>query len=486
MTSSIDRIDLTQCQFPSAKLLFIGDVMLDQYWTGNTQRISPEAPVPVINIQHNQERLGGAANAALNARTLGAKVSIAGILGKDSNGEIVKRLLDDAGITQKHHESLDEKTITKLRIISQNQQMIRADFETPFSQANSESITDALITQLDTYQAIVLSDYNKGTLANCERIIQRAKTLDIPVIVDPKGTDFSRYHGATLLTPNLSEFEAIVGKCQDKETLIDKAQALIQTLDLEALLVTLSENGMMLCRKDGGNHHYNALAREVFDVTGAGDTVIATLATAIAAGIELEKATALANTAASIVVGRLGAAQVSLLDLQVALDQHQHSHEAIMDEDELLAVVNFEKSLGKKIVFTNGCFDILHKGHTAYLSEAKALGDRLIVAVNDDDSIRRLKGNDRPINPLEDRMSLLASLASVDFVVPFSKNTPCDLLTKLKPDILVKGGDYTLDEVVGGDIVLANQGQINVLSLQQGRSTTQIIDTIIKRHQDID
>lgn len=486
MTTFIDKIDLTKCQFQSSRLLFIGDLMLDQYWTGSTKRISPEAPVPIINIQHNQEGLGGAANAALNARTLGAQVSIAGIIGTDSNGDVIKRLLNQSGIEQKHLESPLEKTITKLRIISQNQQMIRADFESPFSQESAEQLTDKIIHSIDDYQAIVLSDYNKGTLAQCQNIIQKARANNIPVIVDPKGTDFSRYKGATIITPNLSEFEAIVGHCDNKETVIEKAQGLIKELDLDALLVTLSENGMMLCNKEGKYQHYNALAREVFDVTGAGDTVIATLATAIAADLNLEQSVALANTAASIVVSRLGASQVSLLDLKVALDQHQHSHESIMDIEELMAVINFEKSLGKKIVFTNGCFDILHKGHTAYLQEARALGDRLIVAVNDDDSIRRLKGNDRPINPVEDRMSLLASLASVDFVVPFSDDTPCDLLTKLKPDILVKGGDYTLDEVVGGDIVLANQGQIKVLSLQQGRSTTQTIDTIIKRHQDTD
>ncbi len=475
-------IDPQALDFRQARLLVIGDLMLDQYWLGDTHRISPEAPVPVIQVNHQQERLGGAANAALNVKTLGAKVSIAGIVGKDVQGKKLCALIEKADIDNACLQSDGDQTITKLRIISQNQQMVRADFETAFDEVGIKKLTENAIEMIAQHDAIILSDYNKGTLTHCQRIIQAAKETNTPVIVDPKGHDFTRYKDACILTPNLKEFEAIVGVCHSREVLIDKAQGLINALNLKALLITLSENGMALCLANGEYHHFNSLAKEVFDVTGAGDTVIATLATGIASGLPVEQAVSLANTAASIVVSRLGASQVTCLDLKVALDSHTPANRAILDIAQLQAQINFEKSMGKKIVFTNGCFDILHKGHTAYLQEAKALGDRLIVAVNDDKSIKRLKGETRPVNGLEDRMSLLASLAAVDFVIPFTHDTPCDLLDCLKPDILVKGGDYAIEEVVGIDIVQAYGGEVKVLSLQKGRSTTQIIDTIIHSH----
>lgn len=477
--NTVDALD-----FRSLNLLFVGDLMLDQYWQGATGRISPEAPVPVVHVNSQQARPGGAANAALNAKTLDANVSLAGIFGQDEPGNTLTHLIDEAHINNLSIRSDRDQTITKLRILSQNQQMIRADFEAPFSDCSIQELTKQVVDNLAQHDLLVLSDYNKGALSECQMLIQQAKKIGKPVIVDPKGNDFSKYKGATLLTPNLSEFEAVVGPCSDSADILEKAQGMINTLSLEALLITLSENGMLLIDANGEHHHFNALAKEVYDVTGAGDTVIATLACAMAKGSSLKEAAFLANSAASIVVGKLGASQISCLDLKSALSNHRPVTPIFSDIDALRDVLAFEKQLGKRIIFTNGCFDILHKGHTAYLREAKALGDRLVVAINDDESIKRLKGDKRPVNALEDRMSLLASLSSVDYVIPFSGDTPTDLIKLLEPNVLAKGGDYGIEEVVGADIVQSYGGDVKVLSLQQGRSTTTIIDTIIRSHGD--
>ena len=467
-----------QLDFRGTRVLVIGDLMLDQYWLGDTSRISPEAPVPVVKITGSETRFGGAANAALNSHSLGADVTVAGILGNDTNGKTLKNLLAENKIHDLTLTSDKCQTISKLRMISRNQQVVRADFEEPFSPEAIQHITSLCQKSLANYDIVLLSDYNKGTLDNCAEIIQTAKKHNIKVVIDPKGNDFSKYKGAYLLTPNMAEFETIMGRCISEQDMFAKVNHLINQLELEALLLTRSEKGMTLFKADGSHHHFNAKAHEVYDVTGAGDTVIATLATAIAKGIELDDAVMLSNTAAGIAVGRMGAATVSPLELKLALETAGSRPTGITTPEQLKALTDFEKSLGKKIVFTNGCFDILHSGHAQYLLEAGALGDRLIVAINGDESVKRLKGDDRPINTIDDRMAVISSLKSVDWVVSFDTDTPEDLLRLIQPDIVVKGGDYTVDEVVGADIVKSYGGEVKVLSLQQGVSTTNIIDSI--------
>lgn len=471
-------IAMNQLDFRGASILVVGDLMLDQYWLGDTSRISPEAPVPVVKISSSEDRLGGAANAALNARALGANVALAGIVGDDGNGLMLKKLVKEHSIQDLSFSSKDAKTISKLRMISRSQQMLRADFEEPFNDADVNDLTRDTIEQLENFDILILSDYNKGSLSQCEKLIAKAKSLNIKVIVDPKGNDFNPYKGAYILTPNLSEFETIVGKCKDEQDMFNKADQLIKDLDLHALLLTRSEQGMTLFMADGSHHHFNAQAKEVFDVTGAGDTVIACLSTALAKNLDLPDAVQLANIAASISVGRMGAASVTPLELKLAIEHSNAQPTGITDIDQLKALVSFEQSLGKKIVFTNGCFDILHSGHVQYLTEAGHLGDRLIVAINDDASVKRLKGEERPVNTVADRMAVLCGLKPVDWVISFDDDTPESLLHDLKPDVLVKGGDYGIDEVVGSDIVNAYGGEVKVLSLQEGVSTTNIIDSI--------
>ncbi len=464
--------------FRQAKILVAGDVMIDQYWLGDASRISPEAPVPVVKIEGDDFRLGGAANAALNCASLGSQVSLAGIIGHDDDGEMYQTLLAENNIQSLHASCKEASTIKKLRIISRSQQVLRADFEAPFSVAAQQQVTDNILGAVAQQDVILLSDYAKGCLIDCPRIIQQANAANVPVIIDPKGDDYSKYTGAFLLTPNMQEFELVVGTCADEQDLFQKAQQLIDALSLQALLLTRSEKGMTLFLQDGKHHHFNAEAKEVFDVTGAGDTVIATLASAMAAEHAISDAATLANTAASVVVGKMGTVAITPLDLKVALEQKSFSHSGIMTLDSLSKAVAFEKQLGKKIVFTNGCFDILHAGHVQYLQEAAALGDRLIVAVNSDASVKRLKGEERPINTVHDRMAVLSSLGAIDWVIDFEEDTPENLLKTLLPDILVKGGDYDIDGVVGGDIIIGHGGKVAVLSLQEGVSTTLIIDSI--------
>lgn len=471
--SMIDPID-----FSNTRILVVGDLMLDQYWLGDSNRISPEAPVPVVRINSSENRLGGAANAAINVRSLGSNVALGGIIGQDDNGRIVKNLLRQHKIEDLVFESVDAQTITKLRLMSRNQQMLRADFEQTFNDIAVFEANSLFLPQLADFSIVLLSDYNKGTLAQCQKIIQEAKKVGTKVIVDPKGTDFSRYKGAYLLTPNTQEFEAIVGKSSNEEELATKAFGLIEQLNIQALLLTRSEKGMSLFLANGEQYHLPAIAREVFDVTGAGDTVIATMACAIAADIPLAKSIQLANTAASIVVGRMGAASVTPIELQLALEQQNNQPTGIMSLEQLKAIVALEKQQGKTTVFTNGCFDILHAGHIQYLNEAGGLGNRLIVAVNSDASVKRLKGPTRPINNTQDRMAVLASLKAVDWVIEFDEDTPESLLKQLQPDILVKGGDYSIDQVVGAEIVQSYGGDVKVLSLQEGLSTTKIIESI--------
>ncbi|MDX1497442.1 MAG: bifunctional D-glycero-beta-D-manno-heptose-7-phosphate kinase/D-glycero-beta-D-manno-heptose 1-phosphate adenylyltransferase HldE [Salinisphaeraceae bacterium] len=468
-------------------MLVVGDVMLDRYWHGDTGRISPEAPVPVVRINGIEERVGGAANVALNLAALEANALLLGVTGKDEHARRLGELLKDANVDCRFEESPSHPTITKLRVISRNQQLIRLDFEEPLNVENAfnpDSFMARYKEALESTKVVILSDYAKGTLSTTPDLIRVAREAGCHVLVDPKGSDFSQYKGASLLTPNLSEFEAVVGACADEAELVERAEKLRADLQLDALLVTRSEQGMTLVQPDQAALHLPTEAREVFDVTGAGDTVIALLGAGLGAGLDFAKSAALANLGAGVVVGKLGTATVSLSELRRAARARHQDERGIMDEDTLLEHIQDAHAHGETVVMTNGCFDILHPGHVRYLQAARELGDWLIVAVNSDDSVQRLKGPSRPVNPLTHRMEVLAGLAAVDWVVPFSEDTPANLIAKLLPDILVKGGDYKAEEIAGYDAVTANGGQVKILDFHPGHSTTSIIETAAHSQDD--
>ena len=466
--------------FQNARILVVGDVMLDRYWHGRTSRISPEAPVPVVRVANHEDRPGGAANVALNIAALGGAATLIGITGKDDAGDELARRLSAAGVLSNCQVTAASPTITKLRVISQNQQLLRVDFEEPFADADVEAMTERAIQALDGQHVLVLSDYGKGTVGAPGTLIQAARQRGIPVVVDPKGTDFERYRGATVITPNLAEFEAIVGPCQREDILIQRGHELRQRLDLKALLVTRGESGMTLLRENAAPLHLPAQAQEVFDVTGAGDTVVSVLAAALGAGQPLDVGTRLANLAAGLVVAKLGTAAISGPELRRAVQQQDGSGRGVMTADQLVAAVEDARAQGERIVFTNGCFDIIHAGHVGYLADARKEGDRLVVAINDDKSVTRLKGPGRPINPVERRMIVLAGLEAVDWVVSFSEDTPETLLQRIRPDVLVKGGDYGVDDVVGGEFVRSYGGEVRVLAFLDNCSTSAIVDKVRK------
>ena len=451
--------------------------MLDEYWFGDTARISPEAPVPVVRAGSAEQRPGGAANVALNVAALGARSTLAAVVGQDERGAQLARALEQHGVRCDLVRSATLPTIHKLRVLARNQQLLRIDAEQSLQACADEfgSLYERLVRQADV---VILSDYGKGTLCRVEELVAAARAAKIPALIDPKGTDFKRYRGAYALTPNRAEFEAVVGRCSDEGELLRKGRSLREDLDLDLLLVTRGEQGMTLFEQDAEPLTLPTQAREVFDVTGAGDTVIALLGAGVAAGLAPADAAALANLGAGIVVGKIGAATASRSELQRALHSQGSGGRGLVDLPELAALVAEAKARGERVVFTNGCFDILHAGHVSYLEEAKSCGDRLIVAVNDDDSVRRLKGARRPVNSLADRMAVLAGLASVDWVVPFSEDTPAELIAKVVPNVLVKGGDYRVEQIAGGDTVLKNGGEVRVLGFKPGRSTSALIDAL--------
>ncbi|MFA7632228.1 MAG: bifunctional D-glycero-beta-D-manno-heptose-7-phosphate kinase/D-glycero-beta-D-manno-heptose 1-phosphate adenylyltransferase HldE [Thiohalomonadaceae bacterium] len=472
---------LTIPDFSSARLLVVGDLMLDRYWHGETSRISPEAPVPVVHVGKTEERPGGAGNVALNIVALGGQATLISLTGQDEAAGILRRRLQAEGI-ECHFDQLENySTITKLRVISRQQQLIRCDFEDGFQEYVPQQLSALYRAQLAMADVVVLSDYGKGTLRCASELITAARAAGKPIVVDPKGLDFEKYRGATLITPNMTELEAVAGSCPNEDILVEKAESLRRHLELEALLITRSERGMTLLREHHAPLHLPTRAREVFDVTGAGDTVLSTLASALASGIDLAEATALANLAASVVVSKLGTATVNVQELKRALREQSEMERGLVDEDELLALMQEARSRGETVVMTNGCFDILHAGHVTYLQQARRLGDRLIVAVNDDASVKRLKGEERPVNTIERRMLVLAALDCVDWVLPFYEDTPTRLVCKLLPDILVKGGDNEPDKIPGGDCVRAAGGKVQVMGYVENCSTTGLIKMIRTR-----
>ncbi|MGR9088446.1 MAG: bifunctional D-glycero-beta-D-manno-heptose-7-phosphate kinase/D-glycero-beta-D-manno-heptose 1-phosphate adenylyltransferase HldE [Gammaproteobacteria bacterium] len=461
--------------FASARIIVVGDVMLDRYWSGQAARISPEAPVPVVKVMTSEERIGGAGNVALNIAKLGGKVTLLGVVGDDAEGETLRRLLEAEGVVCDFVVAAGARSICKLRIMAQHQQLIRLDFEDTPIAFDREDMTAKLNRYLSCHDAVVFSDYGKGTLADVTDHIRAAKQAGLKVLVDPKGVDYQRYRYADVITPNLSEFFAVAGACSGERDIHDKGRELLECCEVQSVLLTRGEAGMTLIQETE-THSLPAQAKDVFDVTGAGDTVIAVMSLGVALGLPLREAMYLANLAGGIVVGKLGTSTVSIAELTRVMHGDRDLLYGIVSEDELMHIVARTKAHNERIVMTNGCFDLLHAGHVTYLEQAKALGDRLIVAVNSDASVKKLKGETRPINGLQERMIVLSALACVDWVVAFEEETPERLYCRLLPDVLVKGGDYKPEQVAGGDCVIKAGGEVKILQFVDGQSTTAMIN----------
>ncbi|MDG2135945.1 MAG: bifunctional D-glycero-beta-D-manno-heptose-7-phosphate kinase/D-glycero-beta-D-manno-heptose 1-phosphate adenylyltransferase HldE [Luminiphilus sp.] len=457
----------------SGNVTVIGDVMLDRFWSGGSRRISPEAPVPVVNVMSQEDRAGGAGNVAVNLAHLGIDVSLVGLCGEDDHARALRACVEATGVRWNVMPCGGE-TIVKLRVLSRNQQLLRMDFESPLASYGNDLFVGYARQHLADADLVVFSDYAKGSLSMVDRLLEVCREMGKPTLVDPKGLDFERYRGATVLTPNLAELEAIVGPCNDETALLEKTETLRVSLDVQAILVTRSEAGMTLIQAGSPPQHLAASAREVYDVTGAGDTVIAVMAGCLSAGLPLSESARFANQAAGIVVAKLGTASVTPAELgAIPTSEPRPSNKTgVMSESDLLVEIEQAKLTGQRVVMTNGCFDLLHPGHVSYLQQASAQGDLLVVAVNDDDSVRRLKGPSRPVNPTADRMAILAALACVEFVVPFSEDTPARLIEAVAPDVLVKGGDYKVEEIAGHESVLARGGRVITLDFVEGHSTS--------------
>ncbi|MCD6174067.1 MAG: D-glycero-beta-D-manno-heptose-7-phosphate kinase [Sulfurimonas sp.] len=462
------------------KILVVGDLMIDHYLWGSCERISPEAPVAVVDIAKETTVLGGAGNVINNLVALGAEVSVSSVIGDDENGIELKSMLNTIGVDSQNIIIQNErKTSKKSRVIASSQQVIRYDKETKenISDESVGNILDSLIGTISKYDAIILSDYGKGILREklCQGVISLAKNHNIKVLVDPKGSDFSKYRGSYLLTPNKKEAILATGIEINNEDTLKKALVKLKTeCDLGLSLITLSEDG--IATFDEKVEVFPTVAKEVFDVTGAGDTVIASIAFALSAGKNIAQTAAFANLAAGVVVGKIGSATVTMQEIEdYEASLHKSTSDAhIKSFEDIQAVVKRYKENGKKVVFTNGCFDILHVGHVKYLQIAKSFGDILIVGLNSDESVSRLKGPTRPVNIAEDRAYLLAALEAVDFVVPFTDDTPYELIKMLAPDVLVKGGDYEGKTVVGTEF----SGELKLVEFVDGKSTTKTIERI--------
>ncbi len=469
------------------RCLVIGDLMLDEYLWGKADRISPEAPVQVVDVIREELRLGGAGNVVHNLAALGAQVSVCSVVGDDQNGrELLGQFCHHHIDTRAVFLDPDRRTSRKTRVVAAHQQIVRIDRESreALPVAVEQQLCLWIAAHAGEYAVIVLSDYNKGVLtpAVIASVVSAAAQVGIPVLVDPKGTDFTRYGGATLLTPNRKEAEAASGiSITDTASLARAAGIIMSATGLQHLLITRSEEGMSLFSKGGEIVHIPTVAREVFDVSGAGDTVLATLAVGIASGFSMAESARLANVAAGIAVGKLGTSIVTPQEIIDAVSlAHKDSHAKIKSLDVLTPLIAAEKNRGKRVVFTNGCFDLLHAGHVKYLQKARSLGDLLVLGLNSDASVRRLKGAKRPLIDQDERAHLLAALDCIDYVTVFDEDTPLELITALKPHILAKGGDYSLDGVVGRDVVESYGGRVELITFVDGKSTTNIIERILE------
>lgn len=479
------HLDLISMDLSGRRILCIGDMMLDRFVYCAIERISPEAPVPVLHVQNRRAVLGGAGNVARNIAALGGEVVLVGLVGEDAAADELLGLIQKTpGIVDAHVGNACRPTICKTRYVAGHQQIMRVDEEAthPLDEYEHKALHDKIDRLMDGVAAVILSDYGKGVLDRkiLRATISRARARQIPVFVDPKTDDFRHYRGVTCVTPNLAELSRAARMPVGSEAeVVAAATRVLRDAQADAILCTRSEKGMMLVEASGAVHVEAARAREVFDVTGAGDTVIAVLALGVAAGYPLPEAMRLANIAAGIAVSKLGTAIVEPdeLMLEASRDTNHRAalHAKYYSLAEVETLIRQWKSRGLSVGFTNGCFDIVHPGHVGMLAAARAECDRLVVALNDDESVHRLKGPTRPINPLADRAAVIAGLGSVDAVISFAEDTPLELLRRLKPDVLMKGADYTVETVVGADDVIAAGGRVALIDLLEGHSTTKII-----------
>lgn len=479
--SEVDTLLATLDRYRGMRVWVVGDLMLDEYVMGAVERISPEAPVPVVRVRDTEHRLGGAANVARQVAALGASVSLAGVIGADAAGDDFLRLCAASNIDTRAVIRLAERRTTrKLRVLGHSQQLLRLDWEDvkPCTTQDTAHMMSKLAdgTRPD---AIILSDYAKGVLSPETIASVTALRGNAPVVVDPKHRDFSRYRGATTITPNLRELEAAAGQslnADDTEAIAAAARPLARAAGLEAMVVTLGDRGMLIVPVQGRDMAVPAIQRAVYDVTGAGDTAISVLALSLAAQASLLEAAQLANAAAGVSVGQIGAVAVDAASIRDALAAHPDGK--VLKRDDLAARAASWRLAGKRIVFTNGCFDLLHAGHLSLLSQAAKLGDILVLAINSDASVRRLKGSERPLVPEEDRAAVLAALHFVDAVTVFDEDTPLEVLQSVRPHVLVKGGDYRLDQVVGRELMETTGGRVVLVPLTPEKSTTALVERI--------
>ena len=475
---------------PKLKLLVIGDLILDRYVWGTAARISPEAPIPVVKVDREETRLGGAGNVVNNLISLGCNVQIASMVGTDEAGAELKQLLQEKGVATAGIQSDSKRTTTcKTRIIAGHQQMVRLDDEDCLliDSFQEDRLLKFVEQALGDVDVVLVSDYLKGVLGDrtLGEIIRISKEHSCPVVVDPKGRDFSRYRGASLLTPNQREAElATNSEIHNHDSLLETGHSIYRDLDLGALLITRGHRGMSLFT-DGQPIHLAADTREVYDVSGAGDTVLSLCAAGLASGFSIATSAELANLVAGIVVGKVGTATVSPAELlTAALAKDQGIGNKVLSQDHLSTVLEGYHQSAKKIVFTNGCFDLLHAGHVQYLQKARKLGDLLVLGLNSDESIRRLKGEKRPLLHQAERAQILAALDCVDYITIFEDDTPLELIKLIKPAVLAKGGDYVAAEVVGREFVEGYGGRLVLLEFEDGKSTTNIIDEVLTRYRD--
>ena len=472
--------------FSSISVLCVGDVMLDRFVYGDVERISPEAPVPVLRLSRTREMLGGAGNVVNNIASLGGRAVLAGLVGRDEAGERLRTMLGTLpGVEAECVGTSDRPTVCKTRFIAGNQQVVRADEESlaQLTEEEQEALLAVVRRRVRGAHAVVLADYGKGVLnaTTTAAVIAAARAAGTPVFVDPKTPDFTRYRGATCITPNLKELSAAAGlPVGDRDAVVAAARRVLEQADAAAILATRSEKGMMLVEADGRVHSVPARARSVFDVSGAGDTVVAAMALCHAAGRSLSQAMHVANAAAGVVVSKLGTATATMPEVMHELDELDHEQtgglaQSTQTLDDTRALVERWKEQGLVVGFTNGCFDIVHPGHVSLLAQARAACDRLVVGLNGDDSVRRLKGAGRPVNMLDARARVVAAFRHVDCVTSFDEDTPLNLIRTLRPDVLVKGADYREDQVVGAAEVVANGGRVVLASLVPGQSTTGIV-----------
>lgn len=490
----IDLQELTAAltKFIGTRILVIGDLMLDEYLWGHVERISQEAPVQVVDVIKEECLLGGAGNVIKNLVSLGAKVYISSVVDEKETGKLILNELKKFGVVVEGVFKEPTKISSrKTRVLSfdKHQQILRIDRETNYSisQKNEENILSYVKSNINSCEVVILSDYMKGVLTDnlLKDIINFANASKKPVIIDPKGKDFTKYKNATLITPNKKEAESVLDmRILDEAALRIAGKKLLSKFNTEAILITLGKDGMTLIEKDNLITHIPVEEKEVYDITGAGDTVISVVGLGIASGLALKKAIEIANIAAGIVVGKIGTAAVTIQEIiDYMLQRNIYFNSKILKQPVLTAIVEEKKKNGSRIVFTNGCFDILHAGHTCFLQKAKMLGDVLIVGLNSDESVRRLKGNNRPIIPMKERAAILSSLSCVDYITVFDEDTPIKLMGAIKPDTLVKGNDYKIEEVVGKDIVESYGGRVELIKLVDGISTSSIIDRIMKTNK---